>query len=68
MFVPLPRGMSDGFYKFMGAGARRTPSGETLMFIQDKESDRGKGQKEAEGVREIRQFDEEAGQGSERGS
>jgi hypothetical protein len=30
--IPVPRGMSDGFYAFMGAGAPRSESGEILML------------------------------------
>lgn len=30
--IPVPRGMSDGFYAFMGAGCRRSDSGEILML------------------------------------
>lgn len=30
--TPVPRGMSPGFYLFMGAGCRRSPSGEMLML------------------------------------
>lgn len=30
--IPLPRGMSDGFYAFMSAGCTRSESGELLML------------------------------------
>lgn len=30
--VPLPRGMSDGFYAFMGAGCKRGDDGTVLML------------------------------------
>jgi hypothetical protein len=29
--VPLPRGMSSGFYSFMAAGCERRPDGTLLM-------------------------------------
>ena len=35
MLVPVPRGMSTGFYAFMGAGCLRSESGEMLMEIPD---------------------------------
>jgi hypothetical protein len=30
--IPVPRGMSAGFYAFMGAGGKRSDSGEVLML------------------------------------
>ncbi len=30
--IPLPRGMTAGFYRFMGAGATRSDDGTLLML------------------------------------
>jgi len=38
MLVPVPRGMSAGFYAFMGAGCLRSESGEMLMEIPDQDA------------------------------
>jgi hypothetical protein len=35
MLTPLPRGMSRGFYEFMGAGCRRSHTGTPLMWIDN---------------------------------
>lgn len=37
--IPLPRGMSHGFYAFMAAGAKRNNRGEILMIDPAKSPD-----------------------------
>lgn len=37
--IPLPRGMSDGFYAFMSSGCVRTESGELMMLADELEQE-----------------------------
>lgn len=58
--IPVPRGMSHGFYAFMGAGVDRSDSGEIMMLnplYQECEHSKKEESTEGNQVQGIRRID-----------